>query len=51
MLLGHYKCHSSDSVSDEHLCDMNEMWLQQVDQANDITGIMNFQDSFTASFR
>ncbi len=50
--IGHYKFHSSDSVSDEQLFDMNEWWLQQVDQANDnITGIMNFQDSFTATFR
>lgn len=48
---GHYKCNSSDSLSDEQLYEMNEWWLQQVDQANDITGIMNFQDSFTASFR
>lgn len=49
--IGHYKFNSSDSISDEQLFDMNEWWLQQIDQANDTTGIMNFQDSFTATFR
>jgi len=48
---GQYKCHSSEAVSDEHLFEMNEYWFQQVDQSNDVNGIINFQDSFTASFR